>query len=118
MGSKGNGSITSKGVEAGLAVNITLLLKWDPIENRFFGETITVTGLLTGQDIAAGLKGKELGEQLLLSESMLRDNTNVFLDDMTKEELEEALGVGIQTVQGDGYDFLMAVLGITEEENG
>lgn len=88
------------------------------IENRFFGETITVTGLLTGQDIAAGLKGKELGEQLLLSESMLRDNTNVFLDDMTKEELEEALGVGIQTVQGDGYDFLMAVLGITEEENG
>lgn len=42
MGSKGNGSITSKGVEAGLAVNITLLLKWDPIENRFFFNQLMV----------------------------------------------------------------------------
>ena len=54
-----------------------------PIKNDFFGEKITVAGLLTGQDLEAQLKGKELGERLFLSSNVLRDGENVFLDDMT-----------------------------------
>lgn len=89
-----------------------------PIINRFFGETITVTGLLTGRDIMEQLKGKELGESLLLSENMLRENTDVFLDNMTKAELEEALGTKVSVTTGDGYDFLMTILERTEENYG
>ncbi len=64
-----------------------------PIVNEFFGEKITVSGLLTGQDLKKQLTGKELGEQLLLPCNMLRTGYDVFLDDVTVEELEEALQV-------------------------
>ncbi len=83
-----------------------------PIRNDFFGETITVTGLITGQDLIAQLKGQDLGEELLLSSSMIRRDSDVFLDDVTIGEVEEALGVKIRLVQNDGYDFLDAILGI------
>lgn len=81
-----------------------------PVINRFFGETITVTGLLTGQDIRDQLRGKELGDTLYLSENMFRDKTDVFLDDMSRSELEDELGIKIKIVKGDGYDFLETVL--------
>ncbi|MGM9552166.1 MAG: DUF512 domain-containing protein [Clostridia bacterium] len=81
------------------------------ITNNFFGEEITVAGLLCGCDIKAQLKGKELGDELLISESMLRDSTEVLLDNVTVNEIEEELGVKIRVVTNDGYEFLEALLG-------
>ena len=84
-----------------------------PIENHFFGEQITVSGLITGQDLLEQLQGQDLGEGLLLPCNMLRSGENVFLDDRKVEELEEALGLPIQIVDTGGRDFCQAVL----EEN-
>jgi len=81
------------------------------IANDFFGEMITVAGLLTGQDIIAQLKGKPLGGRLLLSRNMLRAGEEVFLDDVTVPEMEKALQVKIDIVKSSGYDFVKAVLG-------
>ena len=78
--------------------------------NYFFGEMITVTGLLTGQDIIAQLKGKNLGERLLLPQNTLRSGEEVFLDDVTVEEMEKALQVKIDIVKSSGYDFVNAIL--------
>ena len=80
------------------------------IHNHFFGETITVAGLLTGQDLKSQLAGRDLGERLLLSCNLLRDGETVFLDDMTIAELEEALQTEISIVKSDGKDFVQAVL--------
>lgn len=82
-----------------------------PIRNDFFGETITVTGLITGQDLIAQLRNTPLGEELLLSESMIRRNSDVFLDDVTISDVERELGVRVRLVQNDGYVLLDAVLG-------
>ena len=84
------------------------------IRNDFFGERITVSGLLTGQDIAAQLKEKNLGERLYLPQNVLRSGENVFLDDLTVSELEETLQVPIYIVKSSGYDFLEAVLEVLE----
>ena len=66
-----------------------------PIVNEFFGEKITVSGLLTGQDLKKQLTGKELGKQLLLPCNILRTGYDVFLDDVTVGELEKSLQVNI-----------------------
>lgn len=81
------------------------------IINRFFGEKITVSGLLTGQDIMEQLKGKALGERLLLPINMLRAETDVFLDDVTVGELEKTLQVRADIVKSSGYDLLRGMLG-------
>jgi len=81
------------------------------IKNDFFGENITVAGLITGQDLYNQLKGKDLGERLYLPSVMLRSDGEVFLDDMTPSELEEKLGVEIFFVKNDGYEFVEALLG-------
>jgi putative radical SAM enzyme (TIGR03279 family) len=80
------------------------------IRNDFFGERITVSGLLTGQDLAAQLKEQKLGERLLLPCNLLRSGENVFLDDMTLEELENTLQVPIDIVKSSGQDLLDAML--------
>lgn len=80
------------------------------IKNRFFGESITVSGLITGQDLKEQLKGCALGEKLLLPCSMLRDQENVFLDDMTVEELSKALETEIVIVDNGGADLVSAVI--------
>lgn len=82
------------------------------IRNDFFGETITVTGLITATDLIAQLKGKELGDELLISSSMLRRNSDVFLDDLTVSDVEKALNVKIKAINNDGYELLDAILGI------
>ena len=82
-----------------------------PITNEFFGEKITVSGLLTGQDILKQLKEKELGGRLLLPQNVLRSGETVFLDDLTVEELEKALQVPINIVKSSGYDFVHSILG-------
>ncbi|MGI6069602.1 MAG: DUF512 domain-containing protein [Blautia sp.] len=81
-----------------------------PVANHFFGEKITVSGLLTGRDLMEQLRGKDLGEQLLLSCSMLRSGENIFLDDVTVEELEQALDVKIRIVDACGSDLVEAFL--------
>ena len=82
-----------------------------PITNFFFGEYITVSGLLTGQDLRGQLIGKKLGERLLLPENVLRSGEDVFLDDMTVRELEKTLQVPINIVKSSGYEFVRAILG-------
>ncbi len=66
-----------------------------PIENRFFGPTITVSGLLTGQDVIEALSGRRLGESLCLSRSMFNARGEITLDGMTVEDIEAALGVKV-----------------------
>jgi len=84
------------------------------IRNDFFGETITVTGLITAQDIIKQLENKNLGEELLISSSMLRRDTDIFLDDLTVGDVEKKLGVKIVPVENDGYLLLDAVLGTSQ----
>ncbi len=84
-----------------------------PIRNEFFGETITVSGLITGQDLAKQLAGKPLGRRLLIPSNMLRAGERVFLDDMTVEQLEQALGVPVVPVESEsGFDLVDAMLGL------
>ena len=88
----------------GLKINVY------PIENTFFGPLITVTGLLTGGDIVNQLKGKELGEKLILSSSMLKDDEDVFLDDMNLKELEKKLNIKTVINSWEGTDFIEKTL--------
>ena len=81
-----------------------------PIRNDFFGELITVSGLITGQDLKAQLKGQELGERLLLPCNMFRSQEEVFLDDVTLSELEESLQVKVDIVKSSGQDFIEAII--------
>lgn len=81
------------------------------IENRFFGKNVTVTGLLTGQDICEQLKDMDLGTELLISSSMLRTGEQVLLDDYTVSDLEEKLKVKISIVDNNGKDFVGKILG-------
>ncbi|MCR4589970.1 MAG: DUF512 domain-containing protein [Lachnospiraceae bacterium] len=83
-----------------------------PVINRFFGEKITVSGLLTGQDIVEALKGKELGSILYLPENLLRANTDVLLDDMTLQDISEHLSIPVDIIGTDGRDFINKILGI------
>lgn len=83
-----------------------------PIRNDFFGETITVTGLITAQDLIAQMKNKELGDELLISSAMLMHGSDVFLDDLTVGDVERELNVRVRAVQNDGYELLDAVMGI------
>ncbi len=80
------------------------------IRNDFFGENITVAGLITGQDIIAQLKGKELGDVLLLPIAMFKSGEEILLDDLTREDIEKALQVKVNIVKSSGQDFIDAVL--------
>ncbi len=84
------------------------------IINKFFGESITVSGLLTGKDIYEQLSGAELGDELLIPESALRAEEEDFLCGMTLEELSDKLGVKVTPVGNDGYVFAEALFGICE----
>ena len=81
------------------------------IRNDFFGEQITVAGLLTGQDIEAQLRDRELGDRLILPQSVLRAGEDVFLDDMHVPDLEKSLQVHIDIVKSSGWDFVETVIG-------
>ena len=80
------------------------------IRNDFFGEGVTVSGLITGRDIIAQLKGRSTGGRLLIPVNMLKRGEDVFLDDVTVTELSQELGVPVRVVMQDGADFLHAVL--------
>ncbi|MEE1244759.1 MAG: DUF512 domain-containing protein [Acutalibacteraceae bacterium] len=92
--------------------------KWDNLEckvykikNNFFGEKITVAGLVTAADIKEQLKGENLGEELLIPAVMLRKEGDMFLDSITLNELSRDLGVKITPVDNDGYLLIDALLG-------
>ena len=85
------------------------------IRNDFFGETITVSGLITGQDLVIQLleykeQGVDLGETLLIPSNMLRTGEEVFLDDMTVQQVEKALEVHLTAIEPGGQDFVDAIL--------
>ncbi|MFU0827512.1 MAG: PDZ domain-containing protein [Lachnoclostridium sp.] len=80
------------------------------ITNEFFGTDITVAGLLTGQDIIKQLKGKNLGDYLLLPDVLLRNGEDVLLDDITVNDLKNTLQTPIRIVQSDGKSLIDAVI--------
>ena len=88
--------------------NVTVHLY--PIRNDFFGEKITVAGLITGQDLIAQLKGQKLGERLLLPCNMLRSGEEVFLDDVTLSDLKDSLQIQVDIVKSSGWDFIEAIM--------
>ena len=81
------------------------------IQNDFFGHTITVAGLVTGQDLIAQLKDKYLGERLFVSQNMLRRQEMDFLDDVTLEQAVQTLRVPIYPVEEDGFGLWDAISG-------
>ncbi|NLM83522.1 MAG: DUF512 domain-containing protein [Clostridiales bacterium] len=81
------------------------------IVNDFFGDTVDVAGLITGRDLISQLRGKDLGERLLIARNMLRHGETVFLDDTTVEDVEKALGVPVRVVEQDGADLARALCG-------
>ncbi len=81
-----------------------------PVKNKFFGEQITVAGLLTGQDLIEQLKGRDLGERLLLTSHMLKSGEPVFLDDRTVEEVENALQTKVFIVESSGNDLIKGMI--------
>ena len=81
------------------------------IVNEFYGESITVTGLLTGQDMYSQLVGKVLGDELFIPENALKADEDIFLCGMTLSELSEKLGVKVTPLEADGYEFVRAILG-------
>ena len=91
---------------SGLTVNVY------PIKNNFFGEMITVSGLLTGKDISEQMADKEKGDELLFPDVCLRAEGDVFLDDMTPAELSEKLRVPVKASPTEASGFIRAVLGI------
>lgn len=86
-----------------------------PVRNDFFGERITVSGLITGQDILAQLAGKEPGGVLYLPVNMLRSGERILLDDMTTDALSDALQVPVDIVKSSGQSLLEAMIGTVEE---
>ena len=83
------------------------------VVNDFFGHTIDVAGLVTGGDLIAQLRGKDLGERVLIPHTMLRHGEGVFLDDVTLEQASEALGVPVTPIGGSGGELLDAMLGVS-----
>lgn len=80
-----------------------------PLVNNFFGETIDVAGLITGKDLITQLRGKDLGERLLIPVNMLRHGEDVFLDDITIADVERELKVRVRPVNQDGFNLCDAI---------
>ena len=81
-----------------------------PVKNRFFGERITVAGLITGQDLIGQLRGNMLGERLLITEHMLKSGEPVFLDDVTVEDVEKALQITVSIVESGGNKLIEQII--------
>ena len=90
-----------------------------PIRNDFFGETITVSGLVTGRDLIAQLKETSLGQRLLIPSNMLRSGEQVFLDDVTVDQVEKELAIPVQIVEAeDGFALVDILLELDVPEDG
>lgn len=93
-----------KNLTPGLRINLY------PIRNDFFGEMITVSGLITARDLIDQLKEASLGTKLFIPENMLRSGENVFLDDLTVEDVQNVLQVPISIVKSSGTSFVNSIL--------
>lgn len=82
-----------------------------PISNKFFGESITVAGLVAGRDLIGQLKGRELGDELLIPAVMLRREGDLFLDGVTLADVEKELKIRVRPVENDGEELLSAMAG-------
>ena len=89
----------------GLTVNVV------EVENRLFGNKINVAGLICGEDYYYALKDLDLGEELLIPAVSLRHEGDMFLDDVTLDELSERLNIKITPVRNDGYELLSKIAG-------
>lgn len=94
----------------------SLEIRCYPIINHYFGEKITVSGLITATDLTDQLKDRELGDMLLLPSNILRSGEDVFLDDITLEELKNTLQVDINIVESSGQGFIDGVLQVFAPE--
>ena len=81
-----------------------------PIRTDFFGELITVSGLITGRDLIHQLQNQKLGDRLLLPCNMFRSQEEVFLDDITLAQVEDALQVRADIVKSSGQDFIDVIV--------
>ena len=84
------------------------------IENKFFGETITVACLVTGGDIINELKNKNI-DRILIPDVMLRKDTDYFLDDITLSDIKNQLGADIYVTSVDGGDFISKIFEVLDE---
>ena len=80
------------------------------VENHFFGSSVTVTGLITGEDLTKALHGYK-ADKVLISCSMLKENEDLFLDNYTVSDVEKKTGLSIRVVKNQGEDFLNALYG-------
>jgi len=86
------------------------------IVNHFFGETITVAGLVTAGDLIDQLRNKDLGDQLLIPKVMLKADEPIFLDDLSVDDVERELNISLRASRNDGFDYLDCILGIEDED--
>jgi NifB/MoaA-like Fe-S oxidoreductase len=107
-----------KGIDQQITIGINLTSKFFgkkgiiKIENKFFGPEITVSGLLTGKDVAEQLQDVSLGDEVLIPAAMLRAEGDLFLCGMTPDALSDKLQVPIRAVRNDGAELLAAMLGV------
>ena len=92
-----------------------LKIKVHMVKNHFFGDNVTVAGLITGNDIINSLKGKNPGDEILFPSVMLKADEDIFLDNTTPEDISEMLGVKVTPVYISGYDFIEKVTGRTAD---
>ncbi len=92
--------------------NLEVLLR--PLESPFWGPMISVTGLLTYQDVTAGLAGQDLGDEVVISRIMLKDGTDLMLDGKQVPELAASLGVSVAAVENSARGLVSGVLGTGE----
>lgn len=85
-----------------------------PIENDFFGKKVSVTGLLTGQDIINQLKNKELGDTLFISDTMLKSDETILLDDVSVDDISMTLNIPVTVVENCGEQFIRSILNTKE----
>ena len=88
--------------------NITI--NTQPIKNNFFGGGVNVSGLVTGGDLINQLKGKNIGERLIIPSSMLRFENDLFLDDVSTDDVEQQLNVELVAVNNNGADLVNAII--------
>lgn len=81
-----------------------------PIRNTYFGDTITVSGLITGSDIKQQLRSKKLGSKLIIPANMLKAEEPIFLDDVTVEDLQKELNIQVMVSEVDGKDFIDKII--------
>lgn len=94
---------------------VNIHMRLHAVRNEYFGPSVNVGGLLTGQDILRQVKGKLHSNTLLLPHNMLREGEDVFLDGMTVEALAGALGVAVAPVRGEGEAWVEALFRLAEE---